>query len=78
MTGLEHYELAEVAQQAAAAIQANRQPGPDATATEALLDAQVHATLALVWAHNRTQTELNNLLHTMLDRIRDLCAVEAS
>lgn len=57
MTGPDHYQLAEVAQQAAAAIQANRQPGPEATATEALLDALVHATLALV-AATMTRTGL--------------------
>lgn len=50
MTGPEHYQHAEVAQEAAAAIQANRQPGPEASAVEALLDALVHATLALAAA----------------------------
>jgi hypothetical protein len=50
MTGAAHYEEAEIAQQAAAAIQAARQPGPEATVTEALLDALVHAVLALAAA----------------------------
>ena len=47
MTGAEHYQRAEVAQDAAAAQQADRDPGPGYTATEALLDAQVHALLAI-------------------------------
>ncbi len=50
MNGPEHYERAEIAQDAAAALQANRHPGPGFTATEALLDALVHATLALAAA----------------------------
>ena len=50
MTGSEHYQRAEIAQEAAAALQANRPGGPDYTPTEALLDALVHATLALAAA----------------------------
>ena len=50
MTGPEHYQRAEIAQEAAAALQASRDPGPEYTATEALLDALVHATLALAAA----------------------------
>jgi hypothetical protein len=50
MTGPEHYELAEVAQEAAAARQANGPGGPDYTPTDALLDALVHAVLALAAA----------------------------
>lgn len=44
--GREHYELATVAQDAAAARQANGPTGPDYAPAEALADAQVHATLA--------------------------------
>jgi hypothetical protein len=49
-SGPEHYREAEIAQQAAAAMQADRKPGPTYTPTEALLDALVHATLALAAA----------------------------
>jgi len=45
MTRPQHYRLAEIAQQAAADIQANREPGPEASVVEALLDAEVHALL---------------------------------
>jgi len=47
MSGSKHYQRAEIAQEAAAALQAGRDPGPGFTATEALLDAQVHALLAI-------------------------------
>lgn len=50
MTGPDHFKLAEVAQEAAAAMQASRPGGPACTPTEALLDALVHATLALAAA----------------------------
>lgn len=50
MNGPDHYAKAEIAQDAAAAMQAARQPGPEYTVTEALLDALVHATLALAAA----------------------------
>lgn len=59
MTGLEHYQTAE---------DLLRSPNLDA---QGVAEAPAHATLALVWAHNRTQTELNSLLHTMLDQIRE-------
>lgn len=44
--GREHAQRAEVAQEAAAAKQADGPGGPDYTAADALADAQVHATLA--------------------------------
>jgi hypothetical protein len=47
VTASEHYQRAEIAQEAAASLQANRDPGPAFTVTEALLDAQVHALLAI-------------------------------
>lgn len=50
MTGPQHYQYAEVAQDAAAARQANGPGGPDYTPTDALLDALTHAVLALAAA----------------------------
>lgn len=48
--GSQHYQRAEIAQDAAAAMQASRVGAPAYTPTEALLDALVHATLALTAA----------------------------
>jgi hypothetical protein len=62
-SGPDHYQAAQIAQEAAAAIQANRQPGPEATAVEALLDALVHATLALAAATALKGTGLAGLPH---------------
>jgi hypothetical protein len=57
MTGPEHYQSAEIAQEAAAAAQAFRTPGPEYTVTEALLDALVHAVLALAAANAGTDPD---------------------
>jgi hypothetical protein len=63
MTGLEHYAEAE------RLLVTNE--------AEAVARAQVHATLAAVWAHNRTTTELSNLLNTFLDQIREAREAQA-
>jgi hypothetical protein len=62
MSGSEHYQRAEIAQDAAAALQANRDPGPGFTATEALLDAQVHALLAIAEHLERIDDALRNTI----------------
>jgi hypothetical protein len=54
----DHYQRGEIAQEAAAALQAGRDPGPGYTATEALLDAQAHALLAIA----REMTDIKGLL----------------
>jgi hypothetical protein len=53
VNGPAHYEHAEIAQDAAAQVVVSR-PGHEYTAAEALLDALVHATLALAAASTLT------------------------
>lgn len=60
-TGPEHYNQAQIAQGAAAALQANREPGPGYTVIEALLDALVHALLANAAAVALVAGEYSNL-----------------
>ena len=70
MTGPEHYAEAQ------RLIEWAGGPGSDGHAPEARAEAigtaQVHATLAQVYAHNRATTELTGLLNAMLDRIQEV------
>ena len=75
MTGPEHYKAAEehlgilLIEKDPDGWRDALQSGELAVALQA---AQVHATLAGVYAHNRATTELTGLLHAMLDQIREL------
>ena len=63
MTGPEHFDCAT------RCIAEVTPPGipPFLNSTEMLALAQVHATLALVWAANRAQTETYGLLRSLID-----------
>jgi hypothetical protein len=63
VTGAEHFEAAERCLSSVV---------DDSELSMALLaEAQVHATLAAAYAHNRATTELTGLLRAMLDQIRE-------
>jgi hypothetical protein len=65
MTGPEHYREAEQI------LNPGEYEDMEMTPFHVAL-AQVHATLAGVYAHNRATTELTGLLQAMLDQIREL------
>lgn len=61
MTGNDHFRYAEQSLQNIA--------GATLSTAEAIAFAQVHATLALVWAVNRMQTDAHGLQQYMADLI---------
>lgn len=73
MTGNEHFTEAE---KLIAAVSKRMDSGgflnTEQTQSRLLAEAQVHATLALVYAANRAQTEAHGLLMAMLEREAEL------
>lgn len=64
MTGNEHFIAAESA--------LAEMDGVVLSAAETIAWAQLHATLALVWAFNRMQTEAHGLQQYMADRLIEI------
>ena len=76
MTGPQHFEEAQnllaMANEARCAIQAgDPTAGPPDEPALLVAEAQVHATLAGAYAHNRATTELIALLQTILGELRE-------